>query len=53
MYKDNPVFSFHIINSIFFETLPKHNGAAFISESLALNLYISAPLTNIQPFFPL
>ena len=29
-----------------FETLPKHNGAAFISETFALNLYISTPLTN-------
>ena len=29
-----------------FEALPKLNGAAFISESFALNLYISTPLTN-------
>ena len=25
---------------------PRHNGVATISESFALNLYISAPLTN-------
>ena len=31
----------------YFETLPKHNGAASISEYSALNLYILTPLTNI------
>ena len=30
----------------FYETLRKHNGAAFISESFAFNLYISTILTN-------
>ena len=30
-----------------FEALPKHNGSASISESLALNLYISTLLANI------
>ena len=29
-----------------FETVPKHNGAAFISESFVLNSYISTLLTN-------
>ena len=35
-----------------FETLPKHNGAEFISESFALNFYISTPLENIYLFTP-
>ena len=35
-----------------FETLPKHNVAAFISESFALNLYTLTPLTNIQLVSP-
>ena len=30
-----------------FEALLKHNGAAFILESFALNLYISTTLVNI------
>ena len=30
-----------------FEALPKHNEIAFISESFALDLYISTPLANI------
>ena len=29
-----------------FEMFPKHNGLGTISESFALNLYISVPLTN-------
>ena len=29
-----------------FEMFPKHNGVATILESFALNLIISAPLTN-------
>ena len=32
------------------ETLPKHNGDTFISESLILNLYIPTPLTNTKVF---
>ena len=36
-----------------FETLPKHNGAAFISECFALNLYISILLTNLELPSPL
>ena len=30
-----------------FEALRKNNGAAFISDSFALNSYILTPLTNI------
>ena len=29
-----------------FEIFPRHNGVATISESFALNLWISIPLTN-------
>ena len=29
-----------------FEMFPRHNGLAIISESFALNLWISVPLTN-------
>ena len=29
-----------------FEMFPKHNGLATVSESFALNLWISVPLTN-------
>ena len=28
------------------ETFPRHNGTGTISESFALNLWISVPLTN-------
>ena len=39
---------FFFILSVYqsFEMFPKHNGAATISESFALNLIISAPVTN-------
>ena len=36
-----------------FEMFPKHNKYARISESFALNLIISVPLTNKQLFAPL
>ena len=45
IYPCNPFFfTLSVVKS--FETLPIHNGAAFISETFALNLYISPPLTN-------
>ena len=41
-YLYNPAF-FTLSNEKSFDTLPKHNGAAFISESFAFNLDISTP----------
>ena len=42
----NPV-AFMLPTEKSFEAFPKHNGFASISESLALNLYISTLLANI------
>ena len=44
-YPYNPVF-FILSTEKSFETLPKHNGAAFISESVISNLYTFTQLTN-------
>ena len=44
-YPFNPVF-FTLSPEDFFEILLRQNGVATISESFALNLIISAPLTN-------
>ena len=30
-----------------FQALPKHNGAAYVSNLFALNKHVSPPLTNI------
>ena len=44
---DISIYFFKLSTEKSFETLPKHNGTTFISESFALNLYISTPLANI------
>ena len=45
-YLNNPVF-FILSAEIPIEIYTKHNGDAFISESFALNLYISTSLASI------
>ena len=52
IYPFNPVL-FILSTEKSFETLPRHNDAATISESFALNFIISVPLTNKQLLAPL
>ena len=51
-YPFNPVFFIWSTDQSF-EMFPKHKGYAFISESFALSLIISVPLTNKWLFAPL
>ena len=45
IYPFNPVF-FILSTEKSFKMCPRHNGYGTISESFALNLIISVPLTN-------